>query len=297
MKYLALFFFLFLNLNTQAQNDPNRPESPEFIGVINFYDEKDKVGLIDGFGTIILQPTYDDISMNRQWDGHYAPFRQAGHWGFIDRRVGKVLIPAQFTNVRYFKDGLAAVEFDNGKWGFIDMTGRVVIQPQWDQAYDFHAGMAKVVILENPQDERMKAIVLPQIMGGPFMTPGKTGFINQAGKYVIPVEFSHIDEFQTDTPYARFTRGKYKCDDPNGYCWNSYPDSKWGIIDCYGNIVIEDNEYDYIEYAHYGNVSDRSGFVVQKNGQYGFLAENLSLLFPLGSFEDVEGLMELLKKL
>ena len=66
----------------------------------------------------------------------------AKKYGFIDKS-GKVVIELQFDDAGYFSEGLARVEKD-GKWGFIDKSGKVVIEPQFDDAEDFSEGLAKV---------------------------------------------------------------------------------------------------------------------------------------------------------
>ena len=43
-------------------------------------------------------------------------------------------------------EGLSAVMFDTGKWGYIDKTGKIVIQPQFSQAGTFSEGLATVAI-------------------------------------------------------------------------------------------------------------------------------------------------------
>ena len=43
-------------------------------------------------------------------------------------------------------EGLSAVMFDTGKWGYIDKTGKIVIHPQFSQAGTFSEGLATVAI-------------------------------------------------------------------------------------------------------------------------------------------------------
>ena len=43
-----------------------------------------------------------------------------------------------------FIEGLALVQDANGKWGFIDKTGKVVIPCKWNEAWDFDEGKACV---------------------------------------------------------------------------------------------------------------------------------------------------------
>ena len=66
----------------------------------------------------------------------------ASKYGFIDKS-GKVVIEPQFDNVSAFSEGLAKVEKDD-KWGFIDKNGKVVVEPQFDDAEPFSEGLAKV---------------------------------------------------------------------------------------------------------------------------------------------------------
>lgn len=48
-----------------------------------------------------------------------------GKYGFIDR-TGKLVISCQWKDARDFNDGIAYVQDDKGVWKFIDKTGKVV---------------------------------------------------------------------------------------------------------------------------------------------------------------------------
>lgn len=65
-----------------------------------------------------------------------------GKQGFIDR-TGRIVIEPTFEKVYPFSEGLAAVQI-NQKWGFIDSAGRVVIEPQFTVAASFSSGRARV---------------------------------------------------------------------------------------------------------------------------------------------------------
>ncbi len=68
-------------------------------------------------------------------------------WGFYDIRNNVVVIPARYTEVYSFSEGLAAVRKRN-KWGFIDHEGQIVIPIQFDHVAHFNAGKAEVVLNE-----------------------------------------------------------------------------------------------------------------------------------------------------
>lgn len=65
-----------------------------------------------------------------------------GRYGFRNA-AGQIVIDPQFDQAWNFVDGLARVQL-GGKWGFIDRSGAVVIEPAFDVAWDFDDGLARV---------------------------------------------------------------------------------------------------------------------------------------------------------
>ncbi|MCI5956639.1 MAG: WG repeat-containing protein [Clostridiales bacterium] len=117
-----------------------------------------------------------------------------GKQGYIDT-TGKVLSEPQWDDAWGFSEGLATVVKD-GKWGYIDTTGKVVIEPQWDYAQGFSEGLAGV------------------------KKDGKYGYIDTTGKVV--------SEPQWDDARS-FSEGLAKVE-KNG---------KWGYINTTGKVVSE----------------------------------------------------------
>ena len=66
-----------------------------------------------------------------------------GKRGFKDSS-GRVVIPGQWELAGDFSEGLAYVKDSSGKYGYIDKSGRVVIPCQWEDAWPFSEGLAKV---------------------------------------------------------------------------------------------------------------------------------------------------------
>ena len=64
-----------------------------------------------------------------------APAKIEGKWGFIDAKGGMV-IEARFSYAYPFLQGLAPVSIDK-KYGYIDKTGAFVIRPQFEEAQGF----------------------------------------------------------------------------------------------------------------------------------------------------------------
>ena len=63
-------------------------------------------------------------------------------YGYIDN-TGKFVIEPQFTVARHFAEDLARVKIE-GKWGYINQRGDVVIKPQFEEAGYFSEGLARV---------------------------------------------------------------------------------------------------------------------------------------------------------
>lgn len=61
----------------------------------------------------------------------YARIKLNGKYGFIDKS-GKIVIKPQFDNAGSFSEGLAAVKLD-GKYGLIDKNGKIILEPQFDK--------------------------------------------------------------------------------------------------------------------------------------------------------------------
>lgn len=105
-----------------------------------------------------------------------------GKFGYIDH-TGKIIIPLQFEGANEFHEGLALVTA-NGKKLFIDTTGRVVIRPNFDIVNNFSEGLAAVNIGQKR---------IPNL--GLISDPGKWGYLDSTGKLVIPLKFTHAEDF------------------------------------------------------------------------------------------------------
>ncbi len=66
-----------------------------------------------------------------------------GKWGFADL-YGNIVIKPQYAFCLDFTEGLAAVEVEKGKWGYIKNTGIIIISPVYEGARHFTNGAALV---------------------------------------------------------------------------------------------------------------------------------------------------------
>ena len=79
-----------------------------------------------------------------------------GKWGFIDA-TGKRIIEPQYDDARSFSNGVAAVKSGN-KWGFINESGEMVIKPTFSDAKDFNDS-GKVMVKDSGTWQLLKRLI------------------------------------------------------------------------------------------------------------------------------------------
>lgn len=110
-------------------------------------------GFRDKNGQVIISPSY--VKVKDFSDGMAAVQQGDGKWGFIDAK-GNMVIASAFTNEpSSFSEGYAVVQKRDGVRCFIDKKGDVV-QDNFQQASTFHNGYAYVVFKVG--DSNMKVI-------------------------------------------------------------------------------------------------------------------------------------------
>ncbi|MDR2651337.1 MAG: WG repeat-containing protein [Prevotellaceae bacterium] len=122
---------------------------------------------------------------------------------------------------RPFKDGLAAYySYTKNLYGYIDATGKIVVQPQFVRAEDFSEGMA---------------VVLVPATG---TTPLRWGYIDTSGKMAIEAKFSNeVLSFHDGYAAVQKTNGKVVFIDKQGNV--ASPEYKDARRFCHGYAFVE----------------------------------------------------------
>ena len=152
-------------------------------------------------------------------------------YGYIDK-TGKMVIQPQFDDAYPFTGDIASVRIGgwlDGKWGCIDKTGKIVIQPIYEYALDFSSGPVAYV-----------------------ETDGKILLVNNKGKTVVEIP-AYLDVWV----------GYFE----DGWATISVSD-KYGLVDENGWVM--EPQFDYA--SIFGSMAwvakdDRQGFL-KKNGQW-----------------------------
>lgn len=89
--------------------------------------------MIDAEGKKITDEAFEDARLFA--DTTYAAVKKNGKWGYIDNS-GKWFIKPTYDEARSFSNGFAAVKIGD-KWGFINSDKELCIECQFDDAKEF----------------------------------------------------------------------------------------------------------------------------------------------------------------
>jgi hypothetical protein len=196
--------------------------APQFEGALPFVEGRalclnadEKIGFIDTDGHFVIDPVYEEAGSFSE--GLAPVVKENGPIQFIDVEGNVVLETKDVETCYGFKEGLARASL-NGRWGFIDREGEWVVPAVFEEARDFHEGLAAVA-RKNHRDGTLNwgyinksgAPEIPYqfnfgsssyLEPGDFQeglalvsTDGETwGYINKSGHFEINPQFDHCDE-------------------------------------------------------------------------------------------------------
>jgi hypothetical protein len=250
--------------------------------------DKEIFGFIDTTGKIVIPAQY--ISAAFFSEGLASVERDSDKkWGFIDK-TGKVVIPFKYDRVgERFVSGANNVELDcspssNGellgcKRLVIDKTGRVLFEAPptsemsifsegWamfkdpGEGYNFVNTQGKILSSDRFQD------AAPFSEGVARVRQGKYGYIDKAGKWVIPpTYFKALD----------FIEGLAPIQDDKGH---------WQFIDHSGKVVVKTSSEE-IGYFNEGRAAVQVGS--GDNALWGFIDKTGKMVIPARYSEVVNG--------
>ena len=160
-------------------------------------------------------------------------------WGFIDKS-GKLIMDFQYDEVKDFKNDLVAVRTEN-KWSFIDRNGNIISKSFYDELGEFYEGFAAV------------------------KSHGKWGYIGTQGKEIINCIYDEAKDFSDGLAAVKVNN--YFGDDNDA----------WAYIDTYGKEIIPFHQYSAIGGTSLviGDFHDDKAFVtndlisvIDKKGKY-----------------------------
>lgn len=116
-----------------------------------------------------------------------------GSYGYADL-TGRVVIEPQFEGADNFVFNRAVVELD-GRYGLIDRAGNWVVQPEWAFVFNLGDGFFQIKAAKETTATDSVQYVLPHLNGGIAET-GFGGVIDTNGRNILPVAFDEIFHLQ-----------------------------------------------------------------------------------------------------
>ncbi|MBB2148651.1 SEL1-like repeat protein [Pedobacter gandavensis] len=222
--------------------------------LLNYKALKDVSPAFTSFPKLLNYEDYDYgwtcIWQPYEEESAFEIFEENQLWGLKDKN-GAVLLNPQFDEFYNFGPHDLAVVSKNGKFGYVDTTGRIALPLIWDDAFDFeHSGVAVVAMQE------------------------KMGLINTDGTQLTPLIYNDLKAIE------------------DGDYFNAKTAELWGVINTSGAVVIHFEHENEIQ-AGYGfyhiEVTDQKNQKIF-NQYFNYLGE-----FPLQTVENLENGLLLIK--
>lgn len=235
-QYSSQSFWKLIDIDGKEMNSNRYQWAAQFTEELAAVRINDKYGFINLKGEIRVQPLYDWVSDFKNGLARVAIKNERittknlensegrliitpdfqGQFGVIDPEGKYIIEPhidaphLHFTSEQFdFYDNLAVIE-KNGKYGFINLKGEIIIDPIFDNAWHFTEGLARVNV------------------------NNKAGYINTQGEMVIEPQFVYgwgfsegLAAVQKRTPHLDIKTNKKKYS------------LKWGYINFKGEMIIE----------------------------------------------------------
>lgn len=193
---------------------------------------KDKTGLIDKKGNIVVPIKYHDVYGFK--DGMaLVTMADRGLYrkhGYVNKN-GKEVIPLIYGRANPFSEGLACVALEergeNTKWGYIDKLGKLIVPLKYTGLDDdFKEGRARISV------------------------NGKSGFIDKTGKEVIPPQYDYISYSFREGLAIVSMLGKAAIIDTGGRLVTPFK---------HNSILDFKNGFATVEFVHKYGMIDKSG--------------------------------------
>lgn len=165
--------------------------------------DNNKFGFMDLSGKVVIEPQFDYASGFNE-HGVATVMKYSGgerYYGLLG--LNGMLTDINLWDIYPFCEGIAKVKSKEGKYGFIDFTGKWIAEPVYNDAKDFSEGMAAVAFKAEDNEEKKGDET--------FIW----GYINNWGEEIIKPQYQKADSYSQGLAYVQ-ERGIWKTA-PNHY--------------------------------------------------------------------------------
>lgn len=252
------------------------PDSVSYIsnylkGLSRLSCGNDKIGIINKEGKIVIPAINKDARLNIDFDNTYIKItgkENQNDWYMADLS-GEIIGATCDSILVGFRNGLCPVKKD-GKWGYMNDKGEIVIEHQFDVAKTFsNDGLARVRCGKEwffINKSGKKSLTYDKIITGMsknravVIINGEKTLINKGGEIICKLDADKVSGFRDDN-YAHIIKN-----------------NKAALIDTLGNIVLS-TEYNAIETFEGGIAA------VVKDDLYGYIDITGKEIIPV-KYED-----------
>lgn len=182
------------------------------------------VGLLNIHGEYVLQPgVYDELGNVAMENGYVAVKNDDGKWGYVDS-LGNVVVECKYKSAKTFFRKNAMVTNEDDLYGFVNEQGKEIVPCKYLDARNFSIALYAAVKDQN----------------------GKWGYVNKDGVQTVNCEYADCLDFSNDESAAV-----------------ENDEGKWGYIKNNGKFIID------CQYAKASKFSGNNMAAVQKeNGKW-----------------------------
>lgn len=147
-----------------------------------------KWAILDNNLNMVTDYIFTDVAVNSRglaFSGDYAVVADETGY-FLINRDGEACFENRFAGAKGVEEGLFAVQNDDGKWGFADEKGQLIVEYKYDDAYSFSNRLAAVKYA------------------------GEWGYINKYGTLIMDLQYEQAYPFLEGSALVVDTQGRYR---------------------------------------------------------------------------------------
>ena len=197
--------FGYINNKGEFVISPQFDEADFFIDGLARVVYNGKYGYINKKGEYVIAPTYN--SATAFGSGLAFVVAEGERITCIDKNGDTQFVLNEIDNVAPFTEGLALFGTEDNKLGYINTSGEIVINTQFELAYPFRGGFARIIQDGKTGfiDKTGRITINPQFMDAKDFSEGLApvydgnlwGYINTSGSYVINPRFHDASSFSS----------------------------------------------------------------------------------------------------
>lgn len=208
--------------------------------VSKLVDGKELRGVIDSTGKEVVACT--NPGYFDDVDEGMLQYSEGGHYGYMDL-TGKLVIPCEYSATKGFRNGMVKMEKDYKRWGILDKTGKIIVSFEYEKM--------------GPWGDELTGV----------KKKGKWGFINKTGELAIAAEYDFAWSFSQGVTLVGKNK-KYALINTKNEKLTDF------IFDNYEKIVdVSKNEYSSTGYSESNErlVMEEGLLIVSKDKRWGLM--------------------------